>query len=83
MVNELRQLALKIDPSAGCADDIAFMLLYGFRAAMAPCAHHPTSCPCRMVIVGAFLAFLVACGIGANDVANSFATSEYLFSFGL
>lgn len=29
-----------------------------------------------MVVVGSFLAFMVAWGIGANDVANAFATSE-------
>jgi hypothetical protein len=34
-----------------------------------------------MVIIGSFLAFMVAWGIGANDVANSFATSEQMDSF--
>jgi hypothetical protein len=30
-----------------------------------------------MVIVGSFMAFLASWGIGANDVANSFATSKF------
>ncbi len=31
-----------------------------------------------MVVIGSFMAFMAAWGIGANDVANAFATSELI-----
>lgn len=31
-----------------------------------------------LMVIGSFAAFMAAWGIGANDVANSFATSEWM-----
>ena len=41
--------------------------------------HAPARCRTDylwLVVLGSFAAFMAAWGIGANDVANSFATSE-------